>query len=236
MKSFVSYPDMLHAEQQLAYSETFLTAGTSSRAVITAAGTAAALNLRGGGVALPTSATDNSKAGVRGAGNIVLLAKGKTAYMAAKLQWAEAATDKANLFVGFTSAAQAAAMQDNGAGPPASYSGIGFFKTDSGSANWSIEVSLAGTQTTAELTASNSLDKIAHPAAGSAYQLLEIAVYPKSDAAADVIFKIDGVVVYKIMDWVITSIAAMAPQVMIMAGTTTAETLNLRRLDFAGVI
>lgn len=236
MKSFVSYDEMLHADSQLGYTEQFLTVGTSSRVVIAAAGTVAPLNLRGGGIALPTSTTDNSKAGVRGAGNIAVLARNKTHYMGVRLQYAEANTNAANLFVGFSSAAQAAGMQDNGAGPPANFSGIGFFKTDGGSPNWSIEASVGTTQITAELSASNTLDKNAKPAAGLAYQFLEITVFPKTDSTADVIFQIDGVTVYKIMDWVYTSIVPMAPLVMIQAGSTTAETLNLRRLSFVGVI
>lgn len=237
MKTFTMTPDIQVAEAQLSYTESFLTTGTSSRVVITAAGTAAALNLRGGGVALPTAAaTDNSKSGVRGAGNIVLLASKKNAWMAAKLQYAEANTNAANLLVGFSSVALASAIQSDGAGIPANFSGAGFVKTDGGVTNWRVFVSNATTQTIVELNAAASLDKTAKPAASSAYQLLEVDLYCKSDTRADVVFKIDGVTVYKIMDWDITSIAAMAPIAMIMSGSTTPETLNLRRLDFAGVI
>ena len=236
MKTFVLPPDVLMADRQLAFSETFLTTATSSRGVLTAAGTAAVLNVSGGGVALPTSTTDNSKSGFKPVGNIVLLAAGKTAWMGAKLQYSEANTNSANLLVGFISTVIASAMQNDGAGPPSSYSGAVFFKTDGGSANWSVEVSNGGTQSTTELSASNTLDKLAKPAAGSAYQYLEVLIYPKSNTYADVIFKIDGVTVFKVMDWTLTSIAAMSPIAMIMAGSTTAETLNLKRVDFAQVI
>ena len=237
MKMFVETPDILLAERQLAFSETFLTTGTSSRGVITAAGTAAVLSVNGGGVALPTSTTDNSKSGWRPAGNIHTLGNGKTCWMGAKLQYSEANTNAANLLVGFCSTALASAMQNDGAGPPSSYTGAVFYKTDGqSSSNWFVEVSLGGTQTSAELSASNTLDKLAKPAAGSAYQFLEVLITPKSATNADVIFKIDGVTVYKFMDWVITSAAAMSPIVMIMAGSTTAETLNLRRVDYAAII
>lgn len=237
MKTFVEYPDILHADRQLAFTETFLTIGTSSRGVITAAGTATGLNVNGGGIAIPTAAaTDNSKSGWKPIGNIVTLGAGKTAWMGAKLQYTEANTNSANLLVGFISTVIGSALQNDGAGPPSSYSGAVFFKTDGGSANWSVEVSLAGTQSTAELSASNTIDKLAKPAAGSAYQYLEVLIMPKNATYADVIFKIDGVTVFKVMDWVITSVAAMSPIAMIMSGSTTPETINLRRVDFAQVI
>lgn len=203
--------------------------------LLATSGTIAALAERGGGISITTQAADNAEGTAVMNVKPALIAAGKSMLFAATLQFAEAATNAANVLAGLHSGAIASALTDDGVGPPASYSGIAFFKVD-GSLNWQIELSVGGTQTTVELTAGNSFDKTAHVAGSTSYQLLEIEVLPKTAALADVIFKIDDVVVYKVTDWTYTSSVAMAPCAVIKAGSSTAEVMKLRRIDFVGII
>lgn len=59
----------------------------------------------------------------------------------------EAATDDANIIIGLSDTVGADTLQDDGAGPAASYDGAVFFKVD-GTMNWQFETSNAGTQET----------------------------------------------------------------------------------------
>jgi len=74
-----------------------------------------------------------------------------------RLQYAEAATNAANIIVGMMDAVGANALQDNGAGPKASYSGMVLYKVDGGT-NWIFETSIGSSQTTttSEKTAGGS--------------------------------------------------------------------------------
>lgn len=192
----------------------------------TGAGTVTALSERGGGISLATTAIDNAVASLTLAAKPFVLAANKPISFAARVQYAEAATNAANVFVGLFSEAVATAVGDNGAGPPASYSGFGFFKVDGGT-RWQVEASVGATQDTTELTASNSADNVAHNAGGASYVLLEIDVIPKTASKADVHFKMDGVLVKKLVDWTYTSIAAMAPVAVVKAGAAAIETLKV---------
>ncbi len=186
-------------------------------------GTATATAARGGVLSLASAATDNDAASVTLSAKEVVLADDKPIIFRARIQFAEAATNAANLFVGLFSGTITDAVGDDGAGPPSSYSGFGFYKVD-GSLNWFVEASVGSTQQTVELTALNSLDGVAKPGATTAFQLLEIQVLPKTSTKCDVTFEIDGVTVAKFTDFVYTSVAAMAPVVSGKAGTAAAQT------------
>lgn len=122
----------------------------------------------------------------------------------ALVQATEDDVNQNNLFVGLTDAAAANLLVSAGAGPKTSGTSLAFYKVDGG-LNWWIHASLSTTQTKIELTAANSLDKVAHVGSGSAKQRLRIEFMPKNSTQADVLFFIDGVLVYKITDWVFTS-------------------------------
>lgn len=236
MKSLQYSPTMGRAKSQYEISKTFRQATADDGFTPTAAsGTIAVLSERGGGISLLTQAADNAIAHMTSDAKPCLIAQDKPAYFAATMQYAEAATNAANVLIGLHSGSVGSALGNDGAGPPASYSGFSFFKVD-GSTLWSVEASLAGAQVTQELTAAASLDGVAHTAGSSSYQFLEILVSPKTSTTADIVFSIDDVAVYKILDWTYTSIAAMAAVGVVKAGSTTAETLKLRRFDFAQVI
>lgn len=211
--------------RQLVKSYPFLGTTVDGMTLTAASGTVAALSEAGGGASLLTQAADNAVAHWTTNGLIFNPTDKKSMYLGARIQFAEAATNAGNLFIGFGSGAVASILQNNGLGPAASYSGFGFFKVDGG-LNWNVEASVGGTQVTAELTAENSLTGTAAVAGKSAYQFLEIEVIPKTAAKCDVMFMIDGVCVYKMTDFTYTSIVAMAAIGAVKAGSTTAETLK----------
>lgn len=204
---------------------------------ITAASGTLAAGTDGTSLSVTTQAADNAVGSVIGARQS-LLAANKPLYMIARLQFAEAATNAGNVFVGFSSSAAAAVMGDNGAGPASSYSGIGLHKIDGG-LNWIAEYSVGATQKTQELTGI-AVATLGQPvtdiAAGSAsYQQIEIIALPKTSTLCDVIFKINDVTVMKFMDQVYTSVAAMGPTVVVKAGSSTAEVLLLDYIGWAHV-
>lgn len=131
-------------------------------------------------------------------------AAGKPISFGALVQATEDDVNQNNLIVGLTDGAAADLLVNDGAGPKTSGTTLAFFKKDGG-LNWWVHVSLSTTQQSYELTATASLDKTAHVGSGAGDQFLEIDFLPKNSTQADVIFKIDGVAVYKITDWVFTS-------------------------------
>ena len=195
-------------------------------------GTVTAANSQGGILSCASAATDNDPAGVVLAAKPAVVAASSPLHFACKAQYAEANTDDANVFIGLTNQALTAAMQDDGAGPPADYSGIGFHKVDGGT-NWIVEFANSTTHKTTTLDADGSLDGTAKTAGGASYQTFEIVVVPKTSTACDVHFIIDGVTVQRFLDQVYTSLAAMAPMGLIKAGSANAETLLLDYIAFA---
>lgn len=204
---------------------------------ITATSGTLAAGSAGTDLSITTQAADNAVGSVIGAKQ-ALLAANKPLYMIARLQFSEAATNAANLFVGFTSSAAAAVMGDNGAGPASSYSGIGLHKLDGG-LNWIAEFSVGSTQKTQELTGiavATVGQQVSDIVAGkAAYQVIEVVAVPKSATLCDVSFLIDGVVVMRFLDQVYTSIAAMGPTVVVKSGSATAEVLLLDYIGWAHV-
>lgn len=127
------------------------------------------------------------------------IVSGKEIYFNAIGYFTQANTDDANAFIGLMDGAAANSIQDNGAGPKASFSGAGFYSVDGG-ANLYVIYSDGSTQTKVELTADNSYDKQAHAAGASANQTFEILIKPYSSAKVDIEFMLDGVLVYKMKD------------------------------------
>jgi len=159
--------------------------------VLTDSGTATVSDGAGGLLDLvPSDGTvaDNDEAYIKSTAEIFLIANGKPLYFASKVGWTEANTDDANVLLGFMSAIAANAIQDNGAGPQANFSGAVFYKVDGGT-TWRAMVSIGTTQT--EVTLS---DIPAAPGAGNP-QKLEIVIIPTSSTAATASFYIDSVLV-----------------------------------------
>jgi hypothetical protein len=173
---------------------------------------------------------DNDEAYIRSSAEIFKFLAGKPIMVEARLQFTEANTDDANVIFGLANAVAANHLQDNGAGPLASYSGAVFFKED-GQTLWSVEKSLAGVQSTAQLSAVNSINKQAYTAGGAAYQTLRIEVKPHGGGTMDVEFWIDGVLVYKIKDTSYTSATEMHVFAGVKNGDTNLETLNVDYIE-----
>lgn len=202
--------------------------------VLTDSGTATVGDAANGILALvPSDGTvaDNDEAYLRTTAELFLFAANKPIFAEARLQFTEANTDDANVMFGFASATAANHLQDNGAGPLASYSGAVFFKVDGGT-NWNVEKSIGATQVTAELTATNSLTKAAIAAGGASYQTLRIEVEPHGGGSMDVTFFVDGVCVYKIKDTTYASATEMHLMAGVKNGDTNLETLNIDYIEY----
>lgn len=207
--------------------------GGKFTSIVTDSGTVAVGDAANGVVVLtPSDGTvaDNDEAYIKTTNEVFLIAANKPCRQKAKLKFTEANTDDANVFVGFMSAIAANSLLDNGGGPPASYTGAVFFKED-GQTLWSVEYSIAGTQNTAQLTAVNSLDKLAKTAGGTAYQMLEILIEPKTATLCDVYFFIDNVLVYKMTDQVYTSATEMNWGAGVKNGAGNLETLSIDLME-----
>lgn len=198
-------------------------------ATVTDSGTIVPLTTHGGGVQLNPSdetVSNNDEAYLGWTNKNIVPTNLKPIVFQTVIQFTEGNTDDANVIAGLSSTSAGDALLDNGGGPPASYSGLVFFKVDGGT-NWNVEASVGGTQTTVELTAVNSLDKTAKTAGGSAKQTLRIEFIPQSSTQAKVIWYIDGIAVYALL-WTYTSVVAMAPIVGIKNGAdTTVEALKV---------
>lgn len=223
--------DLVDQDRTLCFEDNFLWFISPHQwtSVLTDSGTVALLTTHGGGITLnPSDGTvaDNDEAYVSWTNKNIVPTNLKPIVFQTVIQFTEGNTDDANILVGLSSTGAVDALQDNGAGPPASYSGLVFYKVDGGT-NWNVEASVGGTQTTVELTALNSLDGIAKTAGGSAKQTLRIECIPQSTTQARVLYYIDGICVYSML-WTYTSVVAMAPTFGIKNGAnTTVEALNV---------
>jgi hypothetical protein len=221
--------DMLAARRQLLVNLVpIMTDGGDGFAV---AGTGAVLD--GGGMSLTTGGTANDEASIASVGKLYKNALGASAQARFTVEFTEANTDDAELFIGMSSGAVADQMADSSAGPPSNYSGFGFFKIG-GTTTWSVEASNATAQTTQELSASGSLTGSAQ--VSGSRQTLGIDVISKTATTLDVVFSIDEVAVYKVTDFDATSLAAMYLMAVIKSSSANAEALKLYNLQFAQVI
>lgn len=197
--------------------------------VADAGSSVAASDAAGGVVVLTTGGTDNNEAACRRTRETFLTAANKPILFYARVQYNEAATSAANVFVGLADAIGADTMIDNGGGPKASFSGAAFYKVDGGT-RWQVISSQGSTRTTTDLTAALSYDKLAKTAGGSSYQELQIEIRPIDSTRAEVEFSIDGVLVAQ-HDLTYTSATEMMAGAYIKAGSGTSEVLNV---DFIG--
>ena len=133
-------------------------------------------------VLLTTAATDNNECMLRSSNESFLFASDKPLFGEARIQYAEAATDDANIFFGFIDAAGANLLVDDGAGPKTTASGVGIFKVDGGTV-WKCWSSKSTTQTT---TASTKT------AGGTAYQVLAVEAQPINSTELMCYFWVDG--------------------------------------------
>lgn len=162
-------------------------------------GTATVQDLPGGVMNLTPASTNNDAVYLTTASKLFRILNGRPIQFSNRVSFTQAATDKANIFIGLVDAAGAGILVDGNAGPKTNFSGAAFF-TQGGSTNWQVIYSDGTTQFKAELSATNTLNKTAAVAASSAFQLLECDIVPKTASLVDVIFKINGSTVYKFID------------------------------------
>lgn len=166
---------------------------------------------------------DNDESYYKGANEVFLMAANRTINFACLAQYSEANTDDANIILGLLNAVAANHLQDDGAGPVASFSGFCFYKVDGGTV-WNVRSSLGTTKTT---TATNIT------AGGSAYHLFEIEFRALTSTVGEVVFLYDGQVCRDANNLPIkhsityTSATEMQICLGVKNGNTNLETLNI---------
>lgn len=131
-----------------------------------------------------TSLADNDETYLHGTTEAFKFATDKPMIFQARLATTAANTAcflANNLIVGVKDAVAADSIQDDGAGPAASYSGAVFFKAD-GANYWNCESSVSTSQTTVTLTD--------HAIVNATYQVLRIETNPVSSTQTEVHFYI----------------------------------------------
>lgn len=196
--------------------------------VATDAGTATVGDTVGGVIDLVTSdgtPVDNDETYIHTA-ELFKIADDKPISFTAYCQYAEAATDDANIYIGLMDAVAADAIVDDGAGPKTSFSGAGFFKVDGGT-NWNVIYSDGATQTKVELTALNSLTKTAQAAGGSSFQKFQIDIVPVAASKVDVMFFIDDKLVYKMKDQTYANATETSAAFGVKTGSAASQTFSV---------
>lgn len=195
-------------------------AGVSAPASV-AAGT-------GGRITMASGTTDNNEVAVFTTNSPFRMLADKGLLLEATIQYAEANTSAANVFVGFSSVAAADQLGDNGAGVAAgtSQSTLGIYKVDGGTV-WRCVSQRATTQTDTISTTT---------AGGSADQTLRIEFQPVDATTGEVTFYVDDIPLRDANNMVIkhvvtyTSAVAMKAGVYLKGGSTTSETVVTDKL------
>jgi hypothetical protein len=135
----------------------------------------AATDAKNGVVSMSTGATDNNEVMVRSTNEVALLQSDCTLIFEARIKFAEANGDDANVAVGMADAAGADLLLDNGAGDNIANSGVLIYKVD-GETTWRCACKNGSTvrRTTSTFTAGGSsyqtLRIIGRPVDGSNYE------------------------------------------------------------------
>lgn len=157
-------PDALKNRRLFGFFDDFewlVTAHRWTTLVVDAGSSAAVGDAVGGKVVLTTGAVDNNEVAIRTTNEIFKFAADKPMLFETSLQYAEAATNAANVMVGFMDAMIADAMVDNGVGPKASFSGAVLYKVDGGTV-WRFMTSIgtARIDTVSRHTAGGAADQV----------------------------------------------------------------------------
>ena len=159
-----------------------------------------------------------------------LFAQNKPFYFKARVQFTEANTDDANIFVGMANAVAANLLVDDGAGPRTTGCIVGFVKVD-GATVWRV-YSRNSTEVNNDATLIT--------AGGASYQDLEFEVENEGDGGTNVkiTYKIDGLPVYNsttgrpfVHRLATASATEMQVGFGVKNGGATLETLNIDRVQ-----
>lgn len=148
-----------------------------------AGATVAAGSTRTGVAILTTGAVNNNEAGLWSTNALFTALAGKPMYARGSLQYAEAATNAANVFFGFASSPGANLLVDDGAGPRTTGTICGIYKVDGGTV-WRC-VTRNGSTVTDTISTTT--------AGGTPAQVLEVMLGDWDGVNMQVSFKVDGV-------------------------------------------
>lgn len=197
--------------------------------VATDSGTTAVGDAVGGVISLaPSDVTvaDNDEVYLHSSSEVFIFANDKPIDFEVLINFTEANTDDANVFVGLADDVAADLIVDDGAGMKTSGSMVGFYKVDGGT-NWNIIFSEGSNQQTAELTAVNSLTKTAVTSGGGVDQKLACQVRFLAGSRLEVIYKVDDKAVYKLTDLTYAGATEMAFCVGAKNGDTNNESIGV---------
>lgn len=186
----VKYPDWVRSSHlAFGFSDAHEHYVDADRWTLTAtdAGTATIPDRVGGGILVAASdgtEADNDESYFHLTREMFLFAATKPLYGKSVIQYAEANTDDANIFVGFGDAFAANFLVDDGAGIKTTASAVGLLKVDGGTV-WQFVTSVATAQTQ---TASTTT------AGGSANQRIEIFVAPHTSTTLLAWASVDGAI------------------------------------------
>lgn len=209
------------------FKDDFYEEGDGWTTTATDSGTTTVGDSVGGVIAIAASdgtAADNDENYFHQAAETFKFADGKPIEFEARVQFTEANTDDANILVGLLNGWAANAIQDNGAGPKADASGVGFYKVDGGTV-WGVFFSDSTSQELVTLSAANSLDGLAKTAGGASYQRLACKVLTNG-TRLEVQFFIDDVLVYRMIDKTFANATEMEFGFGVKNGGANLETLN----------
>jgi hypothetical protein len=199
------------------------TGGVSSLAADAGTSVAAGAT-RNGVVVCTTGATDNNEAGVSETNARLTLLAGKPITGRLFAQFAEANTDDANVFLGIASGFGANLLVDDGAGPRASGTILGFYKVD-GATVWHVYTRSNGVVT----------DTITNITAGTSdYHEYTIEVKDYDTTTVEVVFLRDGKPVRDANNVIIPAVRVAVASATIAsvcayvkAGSANSEVLNV---------
>jgi len=173
------------------------------------------------------SVADNDEIYLHTAAELFLFADDKPIFFEARIKLTEANTDDANAFVGLKDAFAANSLVDDAGGPPASYSGVGFYKIDGGT-SWLCEASLGATQTAIPLTAGAGVSS-------GTYITFKIEIIPTAANTAKINVYIDGVLQGAITGFSYSGATNMMAGVGLKNGFTNNETLDVDYINVSQV-
>lgn len=188
MANFTLYPGFLAEKDTFSLASDFFNFATGTDGwtslVADTTPTVTVGDARGGILALATDATNNNEVMVRSTNELFLPTAGRPCFARARINLSEAATDDANLFFGFASAAGADLMVDDGAGPRTTGSIFGIYKVDGGTV-WRC-ITRNGSDAT------DTISVTSNDMASGVYQELEIRIEEFSTTQCVVTFLVDG--------------------------------------------
>lgn len=167
-----------------------------------------------GYVSIASDATNNDASTLSSIAEWFKFQTDKKLFFEARVKLTEAATDDANIFVGLSDTVTVDIMQDDGAGPAASFDGAGFYKLD-GNLYWEFIASNAAVQ-------DEDSDMVAFTS-GTWYRLG--FAYDFNDGVTGKITPYINGTAYDVVDITISGLAEMHLCLSVKAGGANAETL-----------